>query len=423
MKKIKNITSHLLGCMLLVSVLSACGPEEETVKLLYTVDEPNGQVSQTFKEVIERTYPHIKVELVIGEGSLANLDSLQQGKADLTIIENHNAFRKNIHSLFPIYAQILHIFYQSEDEVTSFEELIKGSKVFIGLPGSATYGFMKQLFSYFKIKESEYTIAESLFEQGIVICGFTDIIKEENLSDFQGYRLFSFGGVDDFGKGSLADGIALRHPQVRPFVIPKNTYQELSSKPIVTIASDAVLVCSGKMKQSLVHDITKTVFRDQQEFFDISPLIYVDLKEDFHREKLNFPLHEGSREYLDRDEPTFVERYAEVIALSFSILVGLYSALKSLSKWNSQRKKDRVDIFYNDLIEVKNEIDHITSFDVAVAKIRHIKDSQNKAFAMLIDEKLKADESFRIYMELSKETVNELYLKARRLKKNITSDM
>lgn len=395
---------------------SACGPKEQSIKLLYSVDEPNGEISQTFKEVIERKFPNIKVELVIGEGSLANLDSLQQGKADLTIIENHIPFQKNIQSLFPLYAQILHIFYSSDVEIKDFRELIKGRKVYIGAPGSATYGFMKQLFSYFKITEGDYKIAESPFEEGIVICGFTDIIKEENLADLAGYRLFSFGSVSDFGKGSLAEGISLRHPQVRPFAIPKNTYQELTIDPVMTIASDAILVARGDLNQSLVHDITKTIFRDQQEFFDISPLIYVDLKENFEREKLNFPLHEGARVYLDRDEPSFIERYAEVIALSFSLLIGLYSAIKSLSRWNAQRKKDRVDIFYHDLMKVKNEIDDIQDFNEAIKQIKVIKQGQNKAFKMLIDEELKADESFRIYMELSKETINELYLRAKRLK-------
>ena len=48
--------------------------------------------------------------------------------------------------------------------------------------------------------------------------------------------------------------------------------------------------------------------------------------------------------------------------------------------------------------------------------IKSIQLAQNKAFEMLIDEKLEANESFRIYMELSKETINELKIKVKKLK-------
>ena len=48
--------------------------------------------------------------------------------------------------------------------------------------------------------------------------------------------------------------------------------------------------------------------------------------------------------------------------------------------------------------------------------VKRVQASQNKAFEMLIVEKLVANDSFRIYMELSKETINELRGKMRVLK-------
>ena len=64
-------------------------------------------------------------------------------------------------------------------------------------------------------------------------------------------------------------------------------------------------------------------------------------------------------------------------------------------------------------MEIKNDLPNIRSVKEAQAKIGEIKSEQNRAFKMLINEELSANESFRIYMELSKETIAELTNRAK----------
>jgi len=99
-----------------------------------------------------------------------------------------------------------------------------------------------------------------------------------------------------------------------------------------------------------------------------------------------------------------------------SIVIAIFSGIVSLTKWQAQKKKDKIDEFYEDLMNIKNTIPKIKEVSSAVEKIRRIHAAQNKAFEMLIAEKLVANDSFRIYMELSKETINELRGKMRILK-------
>ena len=372
-----------------------------------------GEIARTVKEVMERNHD-VEIELIIGEGSLANLDSLSQGKADFTITESHVPFRKGIESLLPFYPQILHVFYKSEDSYDDFASVFYDKKVFIGLEGSGSYRFMNDLFDFFALDRSRFEITDNAFAND-VFCGFTDIIKTEYLAGFEGFRLYSFDQIHKFGRGSIAEGISLKFPQVKPFVIPGMTYGNLSEEPIITLTTDVVLTAREGLPEDLIYDMTKTIFRDQQEFTAISPSIYIDLTENFDRSKLNFPLANGSRIYLDRDEPSFVERYAELGGVLFSIAIALVSALISLSKWQNQKKKDRVDIFYQDLMDIKNELPNIHDIKLGIQKINEVKSAQNKAFEMLIDEKLTADESFRIYMELSKETINEIRLRIKQV--------
>ncbi len=408
------IRKSKIGLLFLLAVLSSCSNEKIKYKLLYSEDEPIGRISQAMEEVLEANQ-NIEIERINAYGSIANLDSLAKGTADFAIVENYVPRRDSIKTVMKLYPQILHIFYTGET-ANNIKELFYGKEVFIGLEGSGSYRFMMELFDYFDLDQSQFTLTDNAFVND-VIAGFIDIVQQSSLIGLEDFKLYSFDNIENIGKGSVVDGLSLKYPEIRPFVIPQYTYRELTAEPIVTIATDAVLITRSEMRENAIYEITKTLYEEKQHFTNISPLIAMGMEEKFERKDLSFPLHEGARIYLDRDEPGLFERYAELFGVIFSIIIALISGLVSLTKWQSQKKKDRVDIFYKDLIEAKNTIRKITSPKEGLEKLRLVQDSQNKAFEMLINEELEANESFRIYMELSKETIDEIKSRIRKLRK------
>ena len=144
---------------------------------------------------------------------------------------------------------------------------------------------------------------------------------------------------------------------------------------------------------------------------DISPLVFLDLNENFDHTELNFSLHDGARIYLEKDEPGFFERYAEMIGVLFTLILAGVSGLVSLAKWRNQNKKDRIDTFYKRVLDVQVRIPHLKSRSDVIEALNHLEEGKQEAFSLLIDEKLSANESFRIYMELHKEIQQELECK------------
>ncbi len=408
-------TSILL--LLLATAVISCSPKKQTYKFIHSENEPEFTITKIIKRVLEENM-NVEIELINGVGSISNLDSLSANSADITIVENNMPYREGIHSTFPIYEQVLHIFYRNNSQARSFADLVYGNRIYIGTEGSSTYRFMNNMFDYFRLDRNRFEITDNIFDND-VICGFTDIITDDNYIqsiEHEGYQLFSFDQIENFGKGSIAEGIGLKFPQLKPFVIPEGTYGNMTRNPILTIATDAILIVRADLSDDFIYNLTKTILRDKQELNDVSPLIYETLHENFNRGKVTYPLHNGARIFLDRDEPTFIERYAELGGVIFSIILALASGLVSLSKWQKQKKKDRVDVFYKDLIKIKNGIPRLQTIGEAIAAIKKVQLAQNNAFDLLINEKLEANESFRIYMELSKETINELKVKVRKFK-------
>ena len=249
-----------------------------------------------------------------------------------------------------------------------------------------------------------------------IVVELTNLFTLQKLVSYDGFNLFSFDQVDRLGSASTVEGIALKYPRLSPFVIPQRAYWGYTQEPIVTLSVDLIMVVRSGLLEVTVNDFTKTMLRNRQVFTTIDPLLFDGLKEDFNQGILNIPLHEGARTFLDRDEPSFFERYAELGGVILSIVIAIFSGIVSLTKWQAQKKKDKIDEFYEDLMNIKNTIPKITEIPSAMAQVRRIHAAQNKAFEMLIAEKLVANDSFRIYMELSKETINELRGKMRMLK-------
>ncbi len=411
------MSSRIMLAFLAIT-LTGCQNHKEKLVLYYSINEPMGQIALTIQEILESEL-NLEVETVIGEGSLKDIENIKRDEAHLALVENHIGFQKGVKSITPIYPQILHLFYKAEHEKTDLEDVLYGKRVFAGHSGDGSHLFALQLFNYFHIDATKFELTENPFSADVLI-GFTDIISDEDLAGLQDYRLFSFDHANKFGHGSKVEGLAMKYPKVRPMLVPENIYLKLTQKPFLTVASDVVLVTNESLDNQLAYDITKAIFRNLQEFNHISPLISQDLNEDFKRSSLSFPLHNGARVYLDRDEPSFVERYAEVFGVIFSVLLALVSAIYSFGRWAHQRKKDRVDVFYQDLMKIKRITNRLSSKEHAIHLIKRIKQDQEKAFDMLVNEKLEANESFRIYMELSKETLKELQLKLKALQMRMT---
>ncbi len=409
---------HTLFLFLSILLLTqACQQKKPVYTFIHSDNEPEGTMALSMIKILKESDLPYEFEVKLSDGTGPNIDSIKAGKADLAIVENNLSYVEGIKTSLPIYKQVLHVFYKNDYPITTLEELVYGKKVYIGITGSSSAIFMDALFDFYDLDTSKFTITENQFDND-VFCGFSDIITEEVFLEglkSEGFKLFSFDDIEKYGKGSIAEAITLRYPHYETFIIPTGTYGSITVDPVVTIATETILVVKSSLSDNFVYEITKTIFREKQALNEISPLVYGTMKEDFDRGEISFPLHNGARIFFDRDEPTFFERYAELGGVAFSIILAIVSGLVSLSRWQKQKKKDRVDVFYKDLIMIKNHINEIKTSQEGLEKLKSSHAQQNHAFDMLIEEKLEANESFRIYMELSKETINELKVKIKRL--------
>ncbi len=275
--------------------------------------------------LLVNTYYNTDIVLIEGTGTDQNLDSLILGKVDFALVENYVNYKEGVSSIFSVYSEVLHLFYRSDQRITSFEELVYDKPIYIGREESPIYNLMMDLLDFYGLDPTRINVTFQM-AQAEIVTELTNLLSEEMLLQYKGYKMYSFDNVENVGNASSVEGISLKYPRLSPFIIPKDVYWEFSNEPIVTMSVDLIVMVRSNLGEIPVNDFTKTMLRNRQVFTAIDPLLYVGMNEDFNTGKLNFPLHEGARTFLDRDEPSFIERYAELGGVILSLIVASWSS-------------------------------------------------------------------------------------------------
>ena len=344
---------------------------------------------------------------------LTPLDALRAGAADITITENSHPFVPGVRSVLPLYRSVMHILIREELAEADFEEAeaTMGAEqatidIMVVNQSHAAMTFLSLSAQRSKWFHGNYRLTSEFQRGDTDIIIYVGPINPGNTRWYrEGYRLVSLGDLDESRTEFFSEGISYLVPQLEPARIPALTYNLPGNElGLETLAVDTLLVARADAPERAVYELTQTLIEQKARFAAIAPNIFSWLSEDFDPLALNFPLHRGARAYLERDEPGFLERYAEslnfIVYLSFLVLTGVVA----LARWQARRKKNRVDTFYAKVLEIRERAARESKEEL----LEELGALEKEAFGLLISERLAADESFRIFTELLGQVRSEL---------------
>ncbi len=332
------------------------------------------------------------------------LEALVANQADLTLIENSTPFTAGIRAVLPAYKSVMHLLVREGATVESAAGLLGTAAIHVANDSLAGKTFIRTAARRQGVDEDNIRFVDQVDEDTQLIVYFGPIAPDITPWYRPGFRLVSMGDTDQ-DSGQHLKGFSYILPQMQPAVIPQRTYDLPGNElPIATLQVDMLLVTRKQVPETQVYELTRTLIEQKQRFMAIAPAVFSGLNEAFDPLSLNFPLHAGARRFLERDEPSLLERYAETINMLVYISVLLLTGLVAAARWRARRKKDRADVFYARVLAIRER-----AGDGAQAGLLSELDSlEREAFQMLIDEKLSADESFRIFTDLLERTRADL---------------
>ena len=146
--------------------------------------------------------------------------------------------------------------------------------------------------------------------------------------------------------------------------------------------------------------LVEVIVDHKQEFATVHASLYRGISDSFDADAYQFSTHPGARDYLERDEPGFFERYAELAGVSFSVTLAVLSGLIALTRWRERVRKNRIDGYYAEILRVRAATLEPQPPISPSEALDQIKEIERRAFAELIKERLANMRSARETAEL-----------------------
>jgi len=379
--------------------LCSCEPSQQEFRLVAPFSQVDRAIAEELSDLLDAGYSsHLSVTGAPLSGEAA-LDAVGSGSADIALVTNDQAFRSDIATVMPLYPTVLHIAYRQDRDASTGSTLLRGAKVYAGPEGSASRAIFARILKRIGLNAGAFEYVTDIADHPDVVIIFAPI-SPELFADYPDFRLFNLE--------SAVDAAVLLNPHFRPFTIPAGTYGVTTTEAIATIAVDKILVARSDLDSSVVYDLINDILRLRPALAAKRPGLFQQLSEDFDASRSRFILHSGTQAYLQRSAPTVYERYSGIAEVAVTLLVAIISAMLAGVRILRMRRKNRIDRFYAATIEIRNSLRGSidpTEFKQAIAKVREL---QNEAFDLLVDEKLAADESFRIFITLSNDVLRQL---------------
>lgn len=405
---------QLTAVVACVALLGACDSGTRRLRVVTPAEPVDRGIAKDMSELLaDGTKVSIQMtQTPLSEG--AALDAVASGDADIALVSNNLPFRSDIATVMPLYPTVLHI-GRLEGGGEPFDlEMLRNASIFAGPEGSASRHVIERITARMDIGNDEYRYANILEEVPDVVIVFSPIsperVKEvqENLREYPDFQLWSMGKAEDVGKGTFIDAALLLNPSFRAFVIPLGTYGQVTKEAILTVAVDKILVARNDLDSAIVYDLINAILRLRPALAARRPGLYQHLTDDFDLSHSTYIVHAGTQAYLQRDAPSIYERYSGIAEVVATVVIGLGSALFAMFRIFKMRRKNLIDTFYTQTITLQRAVNDSTSPAERESIVNEVRKLQSEAFDLLVDEKLSADDSFRIFITLSNDVLRQL---------------
>jgi len=403
-----------LACVAVLAGIASCGEARHEYRLAIPGLELDREVTEELVEVFEQNSRH-RISLVpLPDPAMTALEALESGVVDLALASNAQPYRQGVTTVMPLYPTVLHILYKRDRNASDVRELLVGARIYAGPVGSASRRLMLTVLRAHELSEADVELVDERVSFPDVVALYLPVSPKHISNYLQEtgtigeYQMLGLGSLDDLGAGSGLDRALLLNPRLKPFVIPVGTYGAVTPEPLVTLSVDKMLLAAPQLAETVVYDLIEELRRLQPALVARKPLLFSNLSDEFSASDSTFVLHKAAQSFIDRDAPDVYERYSGVAEVLVTLVIGVVSGSYALLQIYHRRRKNRIDRFYLEVMEIRDSAlakNNRAVRDAAIAEVRQV---QNSAFEMLINEKVAADDSFRIFVTLSNDIIAEL---------------
>lgn len=305
----------LTGCFIV-----GCGkPAELSQKQLLIASGSKSGVYYPVGEVIARTikqkFSDVQVQVIETEGSLANLTMLQEGKANLALVQNdiahyavHGQYMfdgkklAGLRGLATLFPEVVHIITKKEAGINELAGLA-GKKVAVGTENSGTYYNAQQILEKAKvwdqIEKQNLSFGDSIveFEKGNIDAFlFSSGVPNPKITELAGKVEISIIPVSP----DLVMEMVNASPSFYfPSTVQEGSYPGIASS-VSALEINALLISNSSLNENDTYMVTKNLFGSLPSLRE-SHKALANITENSLRRQMTINLCPGAKKALSHD--------------------------------------------------------------------------------------------------------------------------
>lgn len=356
----------------------------------------------------------VRCEIVQSGGSRDNVSRLQDGTADVAILQNDAVANENVRSLAMLYTEVLHLVCRRQAGVECLNDLAD-HPTNLGTESGGTHQLANELLQFSRVqiptgnqKNIGFSEAAESLRSGDIDAAFflvgvgAEIIHDLLASpDFElvPIQIRAAGETDSFiSERAFIEGFRIHYPHATYAEIPLMSYEGKPNRPMPSVGIGAVLACREGWDEELARALVQSLFASKAVLGRKISLLS-RLNEESSQAQLQFPLHRGAEAYYRRNEPGYLAEHAESFGLLITLALLIASGLHGIKKWVDQKRKNRVDVYYDRVQKIQLSLRQPDFLGVQNA-FRELEEIESAACEELISEQLDADHSYVILQNM-----------------------
>ena len=323
---------------------------------------------------------------------------------DLALLEDPLAPIRGVNVIRELYPRVLHVLHRADRAAPGIEDLFADAKVWSGARDGLAWRLSRAIADDYDLDGETFWLDDPWSDEPDVYSMFGGILEQDARNRLTGFRLWSLDDPTRLMHGSVAEAFSLRYPNLRPFILPAGLYPELSAEPALTISVTTVLAARAGLEEERAYSVAAELDRAMPLVAAAYPL--AGLPQPMRDTGARYlSLHPGAQRYVDRNLPSFLERYAEIFALVATIIIGAISTVLALQRRRRQTRKDRLDQYYERVLE--HRVDGVADEAARQRAKGEIQRIQKEVFSLVAAERIDADAALVAFLSLSNQLLQE----------------
>jgi TRAP-type uncharacterized transport system substrate-binding protein len=226
-----------------------------------------------------------------------------EGEADLTMVNNHSTTvalvlgkeSDQLRAIMPLTTRLLFVYTKEKmrDSATVLE-VFKDKRVGIEFLGGETHLTLNRFMGVSRIDGVKF---EAYSDSADVNVFWGSYYGDRSAEwDAKGWHPFRF-------RSNFIEFVMLHDQAIRPIKLPALPGNP-NSVIINTLATEVILVANKSLGENACYLLALAIFQNKVELLR-RDMMFSSIKENFDKERLLYPVHQGTFSYLVRDQPTF----------------------------------------------------------------------------------------------------------------------